>query len=113
MIFGECPNCDEPVCNSFAGAGQMQRIVCDACHKPYWLKHSRLDPEAFTEADFAEQYEVDEATKTIKDKAREREKASRAANPAIWALIDARVEACAAELAHKLEQNILYGTPLV
>lgn len=113
MIFGDCPNCDEPVCNAFAGAGQMQRIICEACHKPYWLKHSRLDPEAFTEADFAERYEVNEATKTIKDKALEREKIDRAARPEMWALIDARMEAASKELAHKIEQNILYGTPLV
>jgi len=66
MIFGDCPNCDGPVCNSFHEAGYMERIICEHCDKIYWLKHSRLDPKAYTQSQFDERFTLDEPTKTIK-----------------------------------------------
>lgn len=112
MIVGGCPYCDASQHNSYQGPGVFQRIECEECHKSYWLRHSNFDPEAYTEADFLERYEVNPETKVITDKALEREKKARAENPEIWALIDARVEETAKAMAKKLEDNILYGTPI-
>lgn len=66
MIFGDCPNCDGPVCNTFHEYGFMERIICEHCQKPYWLKHARLEPVSYTQAMFDERFIVDEETKTIK-----------------------------------------------
>lgn len=113
MIIGGCPYCDASQYNSYAGPGQFQRIECDECHKIYWLRHSNFDPEAFTEEDFAERFEIDHEKKTIKDKALESYNKSRAENPEIWKLIDAKMEEGAKQLAKKLEAHFLYGEPLV
>ena len=49
MIFGECPHCDGFVINPIGPAPCWSKNTCEHCGKEYWLKHSRLDPEAFTE----------------------------------------------------------------
>jgi hypothetical protein len=71
MIFGECPydDCNEPIVNPICDdAPKFQRLVCEKCGRVIWLYHSRLDPVAYTEKAFAEKYDLDEATKSIKEK---------------------------------------------
>lgn len=49
MIFGECPYCDAPVTNWLAEGVELPvvtRETCETCAKTYWLRHSRLDPDA-------------------------------------------------------------------
>lgn len=71
MIIGDCPyeGCSgahmipcAPKCPAFS------RQVCEECGRPFWLLHSRVDPKAFTEEEFAARYEVDEATKVITER---------------------------------------------
>lgn len=109
MIYGDCPNCGTSVCNAFAGNGFLQKIECEECHKIYWLRHSDFDPEAFTEDEFRERYEINEENHIVKDKALEREKAERAAHPEIWALYDKKIAEGSKILADQLVHNLLYG----
>lgn len=41
---------------------------CPGCGRVIWVKYSRVDPEAFTEAGLAERYDIDEATKNATEK---------------------------------------------
>ena len=71
MIIGGCPysDCDELHLEGYEGpTPRFQHATCHGCHRTYWLLHSRIDPQAYTEADFAEQYVLDEATKQISPK---------------------------------------------
>lgn len=70
MIFGECPynDCDEPICIACADrCPAYQRIVCKKCGRVFWEKHSRINPEAFTEEDFNKKYKIDEETREVKE----------------------------------------------
>jgi hypothetical protein len=44
------------------------RLECDTCKRPVWYRFSRVDPMAWTEADFLAAHVVDPETKTITDK---------------------------------------------
>lgn len=39
--------------------------TCDDCGRPVWYRVSRVDPAAFTPAEFDALYRIDEETKTI------------------------------------------------
>lgn len=67
MIFGECPNCDEPVVNLMPDVSPVFiKADCESCGKTYWLYATRMGGcLAYTEDGFAEEYHVDEATKQI------------------------------------------------
>ena len=68
MNCGECPydDCDEVRMTALPEhTPAFCRVVCEKCHRPFWLKLSRLDPAAWTEADFLAEFIVDEATKSI------------------------------------------------
>jgi hypothetical protein len=75
MIIGPCPyECGEshmipcaPKCPAFS------KETCEGCGKQYWLKHSRIAPEAYTLEEFAEKYAVDDATKKITDRTAQQE----------------------------------------
>lgn len=47
---------------------QWAKINCDDCGRVAWYRFSRIDPEAWTEKDFLEKFEVNEQTKMIKPK---------------------------------------------
>lgn len=69
MIFGECPYCEQPVVNHLARDRPLpcfEKVECESCKKWYWLKHSRVDPEAWTDEEFRKLYEINEETKAIK-----------------------------------------------
>jgi hypothetical protein len=69
MIFGECPydDCDEYLMIPIADhCPVFQKINCPKCGRIIWEYHSRIEPEAFTEKEFNEKYEIEEETKTIK-----------------------------------------------
>lgn len=72
MIFGECPynDCNQQMMNSICDTPPMfQKLVCEKCGRVIWLYHSHIEPVAYTEESFAEKYDLDEETKSIKDKA--------------------------------------------
>ena len=67
MIFGECPYCNEPMFNSLWN-GQLpafQRLIVSCCNKPVWLKHSRIDPVAYSEENFLKEYKVNKETHEV------------------------------------------------
>lgn len=67
MIFGHCPYCGSLVSTACAPkTPAFSKEKCGECHKKYWLKHSRIDPEAMTQEQFNKEYSVDETTKVIK-----------------------------------------------
>jgi hypothetical protein len=111
MIFGTCPYCDASVANAYAGPGKFQQIECDECHNSYWLRHSDSDPEAYTQEQFADRYEADEATKEITDKYEAKRQALRTASPALAALVDKMEEKIVAETTRLWERHLLYGEP--
>jgi hypothetical protein len=112
MIFGACPYCETSVANAFAGPGKFEQIECDECRKVYWLRHSNIDPEAFTQDQFAERYEVDHASKQIIDRAARRRQALRDANPKLASLIDTIEAKIVEETTRRFERRLLYGEPL-
>jgi len=72
MISGECPyeDCDEPIFIPCADkCPAFQKIICEKCKRVFWEKHSRINPEGFTEEDFYKKYEVNEETREIKERA--------------------------------------------
>ena len=70
MIFGSCPYCD----NSFAHGlpdGDLPcfaQNTCEHCHKIFWTKYSRVDPQSWTEEDFRHEFEIDEEQHRIQRK---------------------------------------------
>lgn len=67
MIIGECPYCDAGVMNALPDiTPSFARIQCDDCNNWYWLYFSRIAPEAYTEKEFNEKYEINESDKSIK-----------------------------------------------
>ena len=67
MIIGDCPyeGCDDTHWIAMGDMCGFSKQTCDACGKDYWLKHSRVLPEAFTLEEFNEKYVVDEENKSI------------------------------------------------
>ncbi len=66
MIMHSCIKCDNSVMIPIA-EGQlpvMQKFTCEECGTTQYIKHSRLDPETYSE----DMVEVDEVTKSIKIK---------------------------------------------
>lgn len=67
MNFGPCPypDCDGEISMAVPEkTPAFAKTTCPACKRELWYKLSRLDPEAFTLEEFAERFEVDEATRT-------------------------------------------------
>jgi rRNA maturation protein Nop10 len=65
MIMGGCPYCDASVMTGVGNPPCWSKEVCPECGKTYWLKHSRFDPEAWTQELFDDKYYID--GKTIKE----------------------------------------------
>ena len=68
MIMGDCPYADCDGVHMISCAEKCPAFsheTCDDCGRTYWILHSRLLPEAFTEEEFAERYQLDEATRQI------------------------------------------------
>ena len=67
MIIGGCPydDCSEVVANLIADQLGFTKQNCPACGREYWLKHSRLDPAAWTTDSFLQEFIVDEENGTI------------------------------------------------
>lgn len=54
MIFGNCPYCDEGVSIGIPDGTKLPALAllqCEHCHKEYYEKMSRLDPEAYKKED--------------------------------------------------------------
>ncbi len=70
MISGTCPyeGCGGMVWLPIADLPlpRYQKHDCEECGRVIWTKHSRLDPESWTEADFP--FVVDEEKKTLEPK---------------------------------------------
>jgi hypothetical protein len=70
VIIGQCPyeDCDGthmvPLARDVA-LPCFEKLTCEYCLRPYWMKHSRILPECFTPDEFAAEYHVDEKTKVI------------------------------------------------
>lgn len=68
MNHGPCPyeDCDHELCLSVPPkTPAFVKMSCPGCKRELWYKLSRVEPEAFTLAEFAERYEVDESTKIV------------------------------------------------
>lgn len=71
-VLGECPydDCTEPLPwmdpPDDPPYTAMVPTTCEGCGRVYWTRLARMDPWSMTEADFLEEYEVDEETRTIK-----------------------------------------------
>jgi len=66
MIFGPCPYCDEIVANAIPDETPVfGKTTCENCGKEYWLRYSRISPEAYTKEQFEDEYEINKETKVI------------------------------------------------
>ncbi len=67
--MGQCPYCDGCITNSMPEKSPaFFKSTCPECKQQYWLLASRIQSIAYTEEGFHEEYEVDEETKTVKEK---------------------------------------------
>ena len=68
MQMGSCPY---PGCKGFIAIAMpdqtpaFSKTTCPDCERLIWLYHSRIDPKAYTEQSFHEEFEVNEETKHI------------------------------------------------
>lgn len=71
MIFGDCPYED---CDSTHALGSPDHTpafgkeTCETCKREFWLYYSRFEPQAYTLEEFNKKFEVDEETKSIKER---------------------------------------------
>ncbi|HRE44831.1 MAG TPA: hypothetical protein PKY87_12805 [Terricaulis sp.] len=68
MIIGEYPCCDGHLFIPLPDGISLpayEREKCPHCGAVVWHKHSRIDPESWTEAAFLAEHNVDEETKQI------------------------------------------------
>lgn len=68
MIFGECPytDCDEQFTMAVPDTTPaFEHRTCEKCKRTFWEYHSRIEPRAYTEEDFAKEFEVNEENKSI------------------------------------------------
>ena len=69
MIIGECPYCGHHMWNRCADQTPVfEKINCEECGDIVWLLHSRIFPEAYTDEDFNNEYDVDEELMVITPK---------------------------------------------
>ncbi len=70
MIMGACPYCDAGMMNPIADLPlpKFQKLITECCGKTIWLRHSRVDPQAFTDEDFKNKFIVNEETREISKK---------------------------------------------
>jgi antitoxin component HigA of HigAB toxin-antitoxin module len=68
MIIGDCPYCNASMSNPVADLPlpRWEKLTAECCRKTVWLFHSRVNPKAYTEEGFAKDFDIDEATKSIK-----------------------------------------------
>jgi hypothetical protein len=64
VIFGGCPYCDESYNTPYEASCLVEKIICTGCHKPFFVLHSQIMPEAFKE----EELEIDPVNKIVKRK---------------------------------------------
>lgn len=67
MIIGECPYCNVTMHNFlFDGPlPKFQKLTAECCGNVVWLRHSRVNPQAYSEVGFAKEHEVNEETKEV------------------------------------------------
>lgn len=71
MIIGECPY---DGCSGFhmvpiaPNPPQFSKETCEECHREYWLRHSRIDPAAYTLEQFEAEFFIDEEKKVIRSR---------------------------------------------
>lgn len=70
MIFGYCPypDCDHAHAIPLLEGRVHERLKCDKCGRVYWLLHSRIEPQAWTDEDFRRLHEVDDLGKRVRVK---------------------------------------------
>lgn len=95
MNYGRCPydDCKGLLWEAIPDAPlpAFAKVQCEDCERPVWYKFSRLDPEAFTPAEFEALYIVDDETKSCRLRnppPEPSEEAKRIANELAKALID-------------------------
>lgn len=69
MQIGECPHdgCDDVQMRRLPDRPlpALSKETCPGCGGDIWLYYSRVDPSAFTPEQFAEHFEINEATKSV------------------------------------------------
>lgn len=69
MIFGTYPCCDGVLAIEMPAQTPFYvKEECPHCGQVVWHRLSRLDPTSWTEAAFLDEFELDEATHTLRDK---------------------------------------------
>lgn len=61
MIIGSCPyrDCEFIHLIPFSGPDRFTQEECEECGRPFWLRHSRLDPQAYTPEEFEAEFKID------------------------------------------------------
>ena len=69
MIIGTYPCCDETLVLEYGGPGFCKED-CPHCGTTVWHKISNFDPCSYTEEQFLAEFDINESTRTIKEKSK-------------------------------------------
>jgi len=99
MNHGDCPydDCKGTLCMAVPERTPAYVLTeCDTCKRKVWYRLSCLDPEAWTQADFEAEHEIDNEAHTIKKRESPINKVSDASDafaaPLGWAVRPENVE---------------------
>lgn len=70
MILGSYPCCGRPLMLTLQ-EGPLPRFApdtCEHCGAAVWHRFSRVNPASWTDAQFRSEFDVDDATKTVRPK---------------------------------------------
>lgn len=66
MIIGTYPCCNGTMAIDIGeGKGQYAPHTCDHCGATVWTRFSRINPETWTDADFRQEFAVDDVKRTV------------------------------------------------
>ena len=69
MIFGSYPCCNGPLALTLPDETPiLEREICPHCGVKVWHLLCRVGPQSWIESEFFKEYQVDEATKTVRKK---------------------------------------------
>lgn len=69
MQIGECPydDCEHVQWRVYEGdTPRVAKDSCESCGRIVWIWFSRIDPDAYTDEEFNERFEIDEEARHIK-----------------------------------------------
>lgn len=104
MIFGNYPCCDGELTLSMPDqTPTFAKENCPHCGELVWHKFSRIEPQSFTEAQFLDEYEVDDESMSIT------RKCSKHISPDLREFMNRAADAAAKGIVADFEDRVING----